>query len=413
MAQTSLTKSIDVGSMFLMDLSVNESDPSSDLADTTRTDMDLSDATSTKNDHHHEYKRTTTPNAHNFNESKRAYLTLTTGIADHRTRATATIQQLDYLSSSLDRIASVIDCDGQQGEMTSNDEHSATIVEPQPLEYDQEPQSSYSLSDGSFVASSGTSLSASYTAGSELENEDRDSTTTREDSGVLDMKDLEDQLNNSYDNEGDKIHNHRLEQEKPISNIMATNLINKSKNGNHNHQQTTNYISKHSHRSGKPTEGSGSNHNHYHHGSRSKRSMSASVPIQVPVRQMRKDLNKMKLKLIKEEQAIDQNSRLFEYEGEQQNNLSREQQRDDKSSTRSFAWDDDDAFLEQEFNENHHNHYPVNEYDDERLRADQDPMKLFASIQALAKSLHNDAELFGSLPPKRLLESPIRSIALV
>lgn len=77
------------------------------------------------------------------------------------------------------------------------------------------------------------------------------------------------------------------------------------------------------------------------------------------------------------------------------------------------AFNDDDSFLDQEFNENHHNHYSVNDLDDENLSAEEDPMRLFASIQALARSLHEDSELFGSLPPKRLLESPIRSIALV
>lgn len=64
------------------------------------------------------------------------------------------------------------------------------------------------------------------------------------------------------------------------------------------------------------------------------------------------------------------------------------------------AFDDDDAFLNQEFNANHHNHYPIDELDREHLTAEEDPMRLFASIQALAKSLHEDSELFGSLPPK-------------
>lgn len=75
------------------------------------------------------------------------------------------------------------------------------------------------------------------------------------------------------------------------------------------------------------------------------------------------------------------------------------------------AFDQDDAFLDREYNENHYNHYLLDGLDDEHLTAEEDPMRLFASIQALAKSLHEDAELFGSLPPKRMLESPIRSIA--
>lgn len=154
--------------------------------------------------------------------------------------------------------------------------------------------------------------------------------------------------------------------------------------------------------------------------------MSASLPIQVPVRQMRKDLNKLKLKLMKEEMRREQNSRL-DIESDQQTNETtviadgQQQQQPQPLAGRpiqgrsSLAWDDedDDAFLEQEYNENHHNHYPINEHDDEHLRAGEDPMRLFASIQALARSLHEDAELFGSLPPKRLVESPVRSIALV
>lgn len=77
------------------------------------------------------------------------------------------------------------------------------------------------------------------------------------------------------------------------------------------------------------------------------------------------------------------------------------------------AFDDDEAFLDQEFNANHHNHYPIDELDREHVTAEDDPMRLFASIQALAKSLRDDSEVFGSLPPKRMLESPIRSMLAV
>lgn len=138
--------------------------------------------------------------------------------------------------------------------------------------------------------------------------------------------------------------------------------------------------------------------------------MSASVPIQVPVRQMRKDLNKMKLKLMTNELVSEHPQQQQESSPNRTNgHLVTELK---SRATFVFGGDDDDAFLEQEFNENHHNHYPINDRDDERLRADEDPMRLFANIQALAKSLHEDAELFGSLPPKRLFESPVRSIAL-
>lgn len=84
---------------------------------------------------------------------------------------------------------------------------------------------------------------------------------------------------------------------------------------------------------------------------------------------------------------------------------------DDDADTEEDDEDEVDEFLQQEYNENHYNHYPIDEFDEDPPRAEDNPMKLFESIQALARSLHKDSEIFGSLPPKRLLESPLRSLA--
>lgn len=181
----------------------------------------------------------------------------------------------------------------------------------------------------------------------------------------------------------------------------------------------------------------------------SKRSISVSLPIQVPTRQMRKNLNILNLslmgnqkqssapldtltaltnegnsnKLIKHlKQPIIDNNNDFK------RNPSNDEQKDydydiynDDFHEHSDLDDvdeeddsdefDDEEFLEQEYNDNHYKHYPISDSDDQHLRADENPMKLFESIQALARSLHEDTELFGSLPPKRMLESPIRTLA--
>jgi hypothetical protein len=445
------TKSIDVGGVFFMDLSVNDSDFNDDLAETAPRPIDNARASSdaarrhphTHHHHHHHHQDKSIRLSPTY-QCKRA-----TSIVDQRSKvtstarskATTTTQQpasTDYLGSSLDRLASVINCDGQHDDMappTNNYERSLTIVRPQQPDDFKELQSSCSLSDESYVASGETSLSASLAGSSEQEYEDKGSTTTREDSGVLDMKDLEDQLNNgSYDGE----HNQRTstttnskkppEQEKSISNnIMATNLINNSAIGNNNfqyqQQENINYNKQQQqqqqqHRSiNKPTDGS-SNANHYHNNHRSnhsKRSVSASLPIQVPARQMRRNVNRMKLNLMRDEEsaAAAVVEPIVENNATDNSSPVRKGDRNRPAIENLAAFDDDDAFLNQEFNANHRNHYPVDELDREHLTAEEDPMRLFASIQALAKSLHEDAELFGSLPPKRMLESPIRSITLV
>lgn len=439
------TKSIDVGGVFFMDLAVNDSDFNDELneqaaqvADNVRGGYDARRLLN----HHQDksirlsptYQSNDNRNSNSLNRNQ------ATSIVDQRSKATsmttskATTQPPpppfnDYLGSSLDRLASVINCDGQLDDMAPpinhDTERSLTIVRPQKQPYDfKEIQSSCSLSDESYVASGEASLSASLAGSSDQDYEDKGSTTTREDSGVLDMKDLEGQLNNGcYDDD----HNHRasansskpLGQEKSISNnIMAANLINNSAIGNINfqyqQQENINY-NKQQHRSiNKPTDGS-SNTNHYHNNQRSnhsKRSVSASLPIQVPTRQMKRNLNRMKLNLMRDEEppaAIE----LVAESNVENSPAVRRGDRNRPAIENIVAFDDDDAFLNQEFNANHHNHYPIDELDREHLTAEEDPMRLFASIQALAKSLHEDAELFGSLPPKRMLESPIRSIALV
>lgn len=421
MAQTS-TKSIDVGGVFLMDLSVNESESSS----TDLNSNGLQTPSTWKGYVQNQSNNLTTKPNYYLNGRENSMISkYATSRLDYRSgTATSTTQPptSDYLGSSLDRLESVINCDGYREDMmTSNekdDERSLTIIGSNAQDL-REPQSSCSMSDESFVTSSGTSLSVSL---SDQENDDKQSTTTREDSGVLDMKDLE-----GHDERKRMIQDQGVEyvrstvQEKSISDdTMAANLINKlasSNNNIHYHHQTDNLINYNKlnpHRSiCKPTDGSNiNNHNNYHHrgSNRSKHAMSASLPIKVPVRKMKKDLNNMKLNMLKEEESaiVDQTAP----SNVECDDPVRKGDRN-RPAIENIPAFDDDAFLDQEYNTNHHNHYPLNDLDDEHLTAEDDPMKLFASIQALAKSLHEDAELFGSLPPKRTLESPIRSIALV
>lgn len=436
----SSTKSIDVGGVFFMDLSVNDSDFNDDSAETAQmVDNNARGSFDTRRHlNHHQDKSIRLSPTYQSNDKPYSSMNRNqaTSIVDQRSKATSmttsktTTQpptSTDYLGSSLDRLASVINCDGQLDDMAppiNNDiERSLTIVRPQQQRYNfKELQSSCSLSDESYVPSGEPSLSASLAGSSDQEYEDKGSTTTREDSGVLDMKDLEGHLNNaSYDDE----HDHRLstnsskplEQEKSISkNIMAANLINNSAIGKINfqyqQQENINYNINKNRSINKPTDGS-SNTDHYHNNHRSnhsKRPVSASLPIQVPTRQMKKNLNRMKLNLMRDEEpaAIEPIA-----ENNAVNSPVRKGDRNRPAIENIVAFDDDDAFLNQEFNANHHNHYPIDELDREHLTAGKDPMRFYESIQALAKSLHEDAELFGSLPPKRMLESPIRSITLV
>lgn len=191
-----------------------------------------------------------------------------------------------------------------------------------------------------------------------------------------------------------------------------------------------NYCRSNPHQSiNKPTDGTEdsinyyNHHNHHHSSNRSRSNMATSLPIQVPARRMRNDFYSMKLNMMKVEAPAAEETTVDEITTDE-STTSLTNDSDDFSPVRKGdrnrpaienlpAFDDDDAFLDQEYNENHYNHYVLDGLDDEHLTAEEDPMRLFASIQALAKSLHEDAELFGSLPPKRLLESPIRSIAFV
>lgn len=442
MASASNTKSIDVGSMFLMDLSIHESDLN-----------DSSDATTIDNDnlvypfYHNSLNKPPSTSTYQL-ESNLDY-------TQRNQPSTRSIEDniiydnhCDYLANSLDRLAYAIREDIDQRDESSarrsqRHQHarqrltSVTVAEPHPPPELKEPLSLSSLSDDSYVASSGTSLSASLIASSDGDVEDRDSTATREDSGVLDMKDLDGQSNNAYEltsHNNDEAYDdfsqqqQIQQQEKPISaDHTATNLIKRSPNCN-NHNHYNNYYmmtSKNSHRptNKQPTNGN-RNRNHTigtenntnnNYKVQSKRSISASLPIQVPARQMKKDLNKLKLNMMNRDSAageLDAPSNGGVEHGVDNVEMPARGERPIAIKSTSVAVDDVDEFLEQEYNENHHNHYPIDEFDDEHLRADENPMKLFASIQALAKSLHEDAELFGSLPPKRLLESPIRSLAL-
>lgn len=412
------TKSIDVGSMFLLDVSLHESDiNSSDQSDVVTLEQDFVFPGASSNQHQHNYNQISPP-LRSLKNSKKidnyAIMSLKSSSIAQRQRG-GHHQHDEHVSSSLERLADAIDNDGQFSNNSHDERHlidSVTIVEPQPPPEIAEHQPSSSLSDESF---GGDSLSASFSASSEdAEDEERGSTTTREDSGVLDMKDLDSQLNNSYDHEehNEEIcHDSQQIQENPISSkSTATNLINKSAVSITNNRPST-----------KPTKSNNSNNHHHHHNNnhdhhlrnQSRRSVSASLPIQVPVRQMKKDLNKLKLGLINKEMeqpmaaTANISNGLIAHENE---NPASYEFHDDNNHLAGV--DDFDEFLEQEYNDNHQNHYPIDEFDMEPLRAEENPMKLFESIQALARSLHEDTELFGSLPPKRIFdESPIRSLA--
>lgn len=425
MAHTS-TKSIDVGSMFLMDLSVQESDP---IHEQSNPILEGNNAAHINDGPTY---RQTNENRSNYANRSTMSTTTTNSIVHHRRDNQQ--QEREYLGNSLDSLACAIDDGGQYktaATITGKQSSFVTIVEPQPPPELLEHHSSSSLSDGSYVASEGNSLSASsYSASSNAEGDDRGSTTTtREDSGVLDIKDLDSQLNNSYDNEHvegychPKLNKQRLLQEKPISNssTKATNLINKSVNNYNRNTSNSSYVTT-SHPN-QPTNDNNNicssssnnnqhyNHHHQNHRSHSKRAVSASLPIQVPARQMKKDLKKSKLNMIIKNSTATTSMQT----DEQESSLSGADRSpyNNRSAAMPAGVDDFEEFLEQEYNENHHNHYPIDEYDDEHLRAGENPMKFFESIQALARSLHEDTELFGSLPPKRMLESPIRPFALV
>lgn len=425
--------------MFLMDLSVHESDLNETYSTTTTTLIDKDSVFPTQTDLSSSAKcilDTTTSSSSSSDTYN--YLNSTSNKQDHQQQigslssskriAYHRSTQRNYLGNSLDRLASAIDgspaddvLDFDQyarniNDNFDNDEIGAafsiggkvsqvTVVEPQPLpELENQLSSASSLSDESFVASGGSSTS--YTASCESVGDDRESTTTREDSGVLDIKDLDNQLSNSFDNEHEEEIYQLHHQEKPISNnVTATNLTHKSVKNNNNNENKNNASTKH-HQSRPnkniiPTNNNNNNHHHHHSStnhSQPLRSMSASLPIEVPPRQMKKELKKSK----------------NDYKNQANNNNRNQAANASASAFNEVRNNDeflDDDFLEQEYNENHHNHYPIDEFDEEHLRAQDNPMKLFESIQALARSLHEDTEIFGSLPPKRLLESPIRSLA--
>lgn len=453
-------KSIDVGSMFLMDLSVHESDlnnetnafnsliidtdsvfPKTNLSSSQNNIIDTKNSPTT-------YDHLNSTSGYSLNDiSKNNHKKQTTQPSSCERIAYHRSTQGNYnLGNSLDRLASAINgslndeelIDQNQFGNNINDEidiekegkiSQVTIVEPQPPpEIENQFSSASSLSDESYVASSGSATS--YTASCESvgadddDDDDQGSTTTREDSGVLDIKDLGNyHFSNSCNNEDicqqQQQQKQRSDhhQEKAISsNIMATNLINKSANNidqNNSALILQNFSSSSINTNNdlnmnnKPTNNQFNHQKNHHHNhshrntsfSQPKRSMSASLPIEVPPRQMKRELKKSKK----------------DYKNNQTDNKAQEVKNSRAAATATNSKrniDDvlDDDFLDQEYNENHHNHYPIDEFDEEPLRAEENPMKLFESIQALARSLHEDAELFGSLPPKRMLESPIRSL---
>lgn len=433
------TKSIDVGSMFLMDLSVHESDlnetntSTSTIIDTELVFPTTNLSSPLSNNHTIDIKNPSTTHNHlnstpgynpNNNGTSKSSRGQTTQPSSCERTAYHRSTQANYLGNSLDRLASAINGSPNDGGFLNQNQYrdninedfdqinekegklsQVTTVEPQPPpELENQFSSASSLSDESFVASTGSATS--YTASCESVecDDDHGSTTTREDSGVLDIKDLGNQLSNSYDNEHEEgiCQQQRFDrnQEKAISNnVMAANLINKSAI---NDQNNIALISNRhdSILNNKPTNNHHNHHlNHSHRNtsfSQPHRSMSASLPIEVPPRQMKKELKKSKR----------------DYKNKNDTKSQEANNSDMAAHNYRTNIDDvlDDDFLEQEYNENHQNHYPIDEFDEEPLRAEENPMKLFESIQALARSLHEDAELFGSLPPKRMLESPIRSL---
>lgn len=457
MAHLINTKSIDVGSMFLMDLSVHESDLNeTNTSTSTIIDTDLvfpktNFSSPASNNQIIEMKNSPTTHDHlnstsgyDQNDISKINQKETMQPLSHERIAYRRSTQCDYLGNSLDRLASAINKSPNDDGLldqnpfrnnTSDDFDQTnekdgkisqvTVVEPQPPpELENQFSSASSLSDESFVASTGSATSYTASCESVGGDDDHGSTTTREDSGVLDIKDLGNQLSHSYDNEHEEnvCQQQRFDrnQEKAISNnVMATNLINKSANNNEQNnsalmQQQQNYSNwPNNSMNNKPTNNHHNHHNNYYHNnnnnrhhrnhshrntsfSQPQRSMSASLPIEVPPRQMKKELKKSKR----------------DYKNQIDNKVQEVKNSNMATNTNRTNIDDvlDDDFLEQEYNENHHNHYPIDEFDEEPLRAEENPMKLFESIQALARSLHEDAELFGSLPPKRMLESPIRSL---
>lgn len=422
---TTTTKSIDVGSMFLMDLSVNESD----LCCGDLTDIDSIHDNDSVFPANLQVQKATQNNATSSSPSKYC----NQEVASHSSRMAISCQNdklmdLEYSDSSLNRLASAMSRDYHEENIASlrephcaNDwKNSSSVKLVDALASHNRSPSSISESlvvsdcSDSSASSATDSLSASYSTSSEVD-EERGSATTREDSGVLDMKDLDSQLNNSYDDEHDEVASFnriksdgkRHEQENSISHVdvLASNL------NSHATIPTctancSDINNSHISRPIRPTNNNSNtnHHNHQHRSSNSIRSVSASLPIQVPGRHMKKDVKQLKLSLLGKKQTSEQQS-------DGKGHRSSTDQLLDETDSANAAADDFDEFLEQEYNDNHHNHYPVDEYDRELLKADKNPMELFESIQALARSLHEDADLFGSLPPKRLLESPIRSLA--
>lgn len=418
-----VNKSVDVGSMFLMDLSDSNETDEQQLID--ENDKELEACVESRENYEKVSPRgegtTSRPSQpqlsshidRHINLDQQAYhspLAQKNAIC----RLNRRVYENNSIDDSLRRIADALESEDEDENITNKDvQGSLTIVEPSTDFIDH--QLALSLSDVSFVTGSDDSISASYNAISENEDiESASADTNREDSGVIDVKDLEYLLNNpSNSDREDKSHlnNHRNKQEKTISsiNIEVTNLINepveKLYRGPDRLKQPTN-IKKSNMNSDISNWHESIHHYNYqqqHRNHAKRRLMSASLPIKVPARQMKDGLNKLKLGLIKDDPDCD---------CEVAHGCIRTRATKRTLSPNKSSAEDVDDFLEQEYNENHNNHYSNDDIDEEPPRAEDDPMRLFESIQALARSLHKDTELFGSLPPKRLLSSPLRSLTM-
>lgn len=345
MACNLTTKSIDVGSMFLMDLSVNESELEDSelqrdelelLNNLTIQDGDMVFPINIGTLNYNERQQVSAKQKSNrqqqseFKQSNNStnQSSITQSFDSFKKHHLSKNRLLDddLLENSLGRLATVINENSNELDALSANNHDQThqitvvgqeihpfahhhLSRRQKLGQSSLSLSSSSLSDESFVASSGDGIDSfsSYSGSSQgdFDEQERASTTTREDSGIIDIKGLGCQkLDNSYDGDEDEIEsnhandNYQMNYRTQIStNITATNLINNSvKSQQRKQKQKSNRPTKNNNQH--PTDDckeTGSSiddyHqlNHYHHRG-SRRSVSASLPIQVPTKQMFKPI---------------------------------------------------------------------------------------------------------------------------
>ena len=218
MTEASSIISIDVGGVFLMDLTVNEAESSADLADISQLEKELlleaagnrplaesgnlfeettyhldfqaSDENErpSQNNHHYNYNHQQLQqqsNRHHHQQNQQQQRNHQHNNQKHLFEIELSNKALNfrqsgfYLGSSLDRLASIINCDDQQAfdddstlQLNNGEENSFIAVKkpkPKPLvsyKFVDDQNSTCSLSDESFVASYGTSYTPSPTGSS-------------------------------------------------------------------------------------------------------------------------------------------------------------------------------------------------------------------------------------------------------